>query len=90
MTDALQPDDLASKFVPQWAGIPRKSEITLRHLATHTSGMEDAEADHLPHDRLTGWKGEFWKHPRATHDPFTISRDITPVLGRSRNKPALQ
>ena len=76
----VQPDDLASKFVPQWGGTPPKSDITLRHLATHTSGMEDAEADHLAHDRLPGWKGEFWKHPRGTHDPFTISRDITPVL----------
>jgi hypothetical protein len=25
----VRPDDLASKFVPQWAGVPRKSEITL-------------------------------------------------------------
>jgi CubicO group peptidase (beta-lactamase class C family) len=75
-----RPDDLASRFVLQWAGVPRKSEITLRHLATHTSGMEDAEADHLPHDRLAGWKGDFWKRRPAPHDPFTISRDITPVL----------
>jgi CubicO group peptidase (beta-lactamase class C family) len=74
------PDDLASKFVPQWAGIPRKNEITLRHLATHTSGMEDAEADHLPHEQLTGWKGDFWKRPPPPNDPFTISREVTPVL----------
>jgi CubicO group peptidase (beta-lactamase class C family) len=83
----VQPDDLASKFVPEWATVPLKNEITLRHLATHTSGLEDAEADHLPHDRLTGWKGEFWKHPRAPHDPFTISRDITPVLERPGTNP---
>ena len=75
-----RPDDLASRFVPQWADIPRKRDITLRHLATHTSGMEDAEADHLPHDRLTGWKGDFWKRLPTPHDPFTISRDITPLL----------
>jgi CubicO group peptidase (beta-lactamase class C family) len=76
----VQPDDLASKFVRQWARTPRKSDITLRHLATHTSGLEDAEADHLPHDRLTGWKGDFWKRLRPPHDPFTISRDLIPVL----------
>jgi len=75
-----RPNDFASKFVPQWAEVTRKSEITLGHLATHTSGMEDAEADHLPHDRLTGWKGDFWKRLPAPHDPFTISRDVTPVL----------
>jgi CubicO group peptidase (beta-lactamase class C family) len=75
-----RPDELASRFVPQWADIARKRDITLRHLATHTSGMEDAEADHLPHDRLTGWKGDFWKRLPTPHDPFTISRDITPLL----------
>jgi CubicO group peptidase (beta-lactamase class C family) len=78
--ERAQPDDLASKFVPQWAWDPHKSGITLRHLATHTSGLEDAEADHLPHDRLTGWKGDFWKRLPTPHDPFTISRDITPLL----------
>jgi CubicO group peptidase (beta-lactamase class C family) len=76
----VRPDDLASKFVPQWVGIPRKSEITLRHLATHTSGLENAEGDHLPHDRLTGWKGDFWKRLAPPHDPFTISRDFAPLL----------
>jgi CubicO group peptidase (beta-lactamase class C family) len=76
----VRPDELASRFVPQWAGISGKSEITLRHLATHTSGMEDAEADHLPHDHLAGWKGDFWKRLPVPHDPFTISRDLAPVL----------
>jgi CubicO group peptidase (beta-lactamase class C family) len=83
----VRPDDLASKFVPQWAGIPLKGDITLRQLATHTSGMEDAEADHLPHDRLTGWKGDFWKRPPPPHDPFTISRDVTPVLEEPGTNP---
>jgi CubicO group peptidase (beta-lactamase class C family) len=83
----VRPDDLASKFVPQWAGIPSKSEITLRHLATHTSGMEDADADHLPHDRLAGWKGEFWEQLPTPRDPFTISRDVTPVLEEPGTNP---
>ncbi len=55
-------------------------EITVRHLATHTSGIEDAEADGLPHDRLTGWKGDFWKRLPPPHDPFTLARDPAPVL----------
>jgi CubicO group peptidase (beta-lactamase class C family) len=76
----MRPDDRADTFVPQWAGIPGKNEITLRHLATHTSGMEDAEADHLSHEQLTGWKDDFWKRLPTPHDPFTISRDVTPVL----------
>jgi hypothetical protein len=29
---------------------------------------------------LTGWKGDFWKRLDPPNDPFTISRDQTPVL----------
>ncbi len=66
----IAPDDLAGRFVPTWKTDPRRAAITIRHLATHTSGIEDAEADGLPHDRLTGWKGDFWKRlapPRSLH-----------------------
>ena len=32
-------DDPACKYVAQWAGDPVKSKITIRHLATHSSGI---------------------------------------------------
>ena len=54
-------DDSVSNHVPQWKSDPLKSRITIRQLGSHTSGLEDAEADKLPHDKLTGWKGDFWK-----------------------------
>jgi CubicO group peptidase (beta-lactamase class C family) len=73
-------DDRAAQHIPEWRSDPRKSAITLRHLGSHTSGLEDAEADGLPHDKLTGWKGDFWKRLEPPRDPFTISRDLTPVL----------
>ncbi len=76
----IKPDDLASRYVPQWRDDPKRREITVRHLATHTSGIEDAEADGLPHDRLTGWKGDFWKRLPPPNDPFTLARDQAPVL----------
>jgi CubicO group peptidase (beta-lactamase class C family) len=76
----IRPDDLASRYVPPWAGDPAKRAITIRQLATHTSGLEDAEADGLPHDRLPGWKGEFWKRLPPPRDPFTLARDVVPVL----------
>ncbi len=73
----IDPDDLACKYVPEWKDDPKKSKITIRQLATHSSGVEDAEADGLPHDKLPGWKGAFW---RKEPDPFTISRDQAPII----------
>lgn len=72
-------DHKAAEYVPQWKDDPRKSRITIRQLGSHTSGLEDAEADDLP-DKLTGWKGDFWKRLDVPNDPFTTSRDKTPAL----------
>jgi len=72
----ISPDDPAAKYIPAWRADPLKSKITIRQLATHTSGLQDAEQDKLPHDRLTGWKGDFWK--RAP-DPFSIALRQAPV-----------
>ena len=76
----IQPDDPASKYVPQWSNDPKRKKITIKHLATHTSGIEDAEANDLPHGQLTGWKGDFWKNLGPPNDPFTLARDIAPIL----------
>ena len=73
-------DDPAATFVPQWRTDPVRSRITIRQLGSHTSGLEDAEADGLPHKELTGWKGDFWKRPKPPQDPFTVARDLAPVV----------
>lgn len=73
-------DDPAAKFIPEWRDDLRKSRITPRQLGSHTSGVEDAEADNKPHDQLTGWKGDFWKHLPVPNDPFTLSRDRAPLV----------
>jgi CubicO group peptidase (beta-lactamase class C family) len=39
----IGPDDLAREYVPQWGDDPLKSRITVQHLATHTSGIENVE-----------------------------------------------
>ena len=72
-------DDPAANFIPQWREDPRKSRITLRQLGSHTSGIEDAEAGGKPHNELTGWKGDFWKHLAVPDDPFTLARDRAPL-----------
>ncbi|MCZ6795229.1 MAG: serine hydrolase [Planctomycetota bacterium] len=73
----LRPDDRAAKYVPAWRGEPGKSKITVRHLATHSSGIEDAESPGKSHGELTGWKGAFWKR---SPDPFSIARDRAPLI----------
>jgi CubicO group peptidase (beta-lactamase class C family) len=73
----IAPDDLASKYIALWRSDPLKSKITIRQLATHTSGIADAEQDGIPHDQLPGWKGDFWKR---TPDPFSIAIRQAPVL----------
>ncbi len=73
----LNADDPACNYIPEWKEHPKKSKITVRHLATHSSGIEDAEQDNIDHFDLPGWKGQFWK---KDPDPFTVSRDNAPVL----------
>ena len=73
----ISPDDLASKYIAGWSPDPLKSKITIRQLATHTSGISDAEQDGVPHEQLPGWKGDFWKR---TPDPFSIAVREAPVL----------
>jgi CubicO group peptidase (beta-lactamase class C family) len=73
----ISPDDPAAKYIPEWASDPLKSKITIRQLATHTSGVSDAEQDGLPHDQLPGWKGDFWKR---TPDSFSVALRQAPVL----------
>jgi len=73
----LEVDEPASKYIPAWRSDADKSRITIRHLATHTSGIEDAEQDDIAHDQLPGWKGAFWKR---TPDPFSIAVHQAPVI----------
>jgi len=73
----IDPDDRAAKYIPAWRGDPLKSRITIRQLATHSSGVEDAEQDDIPHMKLPGWKGVFW---RKDPDPFGAAIHDAPVI----------
>jgi CubicO group peptidase (beta-lactamase class C family) len=72
--------DKVAKYVPQWKDDPLKSRVEVRHLGSHTSGISDAEQDWMPHEKLTGWKGDFWKQLAPPRDQFTLSRDEAPIL----------
>jgi CubicO group peptidase (beta-lactamase class C family) len=73
-------DDPAAKYVPRWKDDPKKGKITVRHLGSHTSGLDDSTEKGVPKEKLTGWKDSFWKRPAPPDDPFTLSRDAAPVV----------
>lgn len=81
----MRPGDLACQYIPEWKNDPLKAKITIRELATHTSGIEDAEmsagaggaSGKIPHMKIPGWKGDFW---RQDPDPFSVSRDSARLL----------
>lgn len=80
MTDGkISLDDPAAKYIKQWQTDPKKSLITIRQLGSHTSGLEDSSVQGTTHTNEPGWKGEFWKRLDPPNDPFTISRDKTPL-----------
>jgi CubicO group peptidase (beta-lactamase class C family) len=72
--------------VAAWKDDPQKAKITLRQLGSHTSGLDDAEEGDLPHDKLTGWKGRFWRREPPPNDPFTLARDATPLVAEPGTK----
>jgi CubicO group peptidase (beta-lactamase class C family) len=79
--------EAACYYIPEWKDDGLKSKITVLQLATHTSGIEDAETSEEEQDKmrvqgahlhfdLPGWKGKFW---RQDTDPFLEARDNAPV-----------
>src|SRR5690348_1183515 len=51
----ISADDAACKYIPYWKQDPLKSRITIRQLATHTSGLEDAEERRVGKESRTRW-----------------------------------
>ncbi len=72
-------DDPVARYVPEWRGHPLRGEVTVRQLATHSSGLQDAEAPGIDHFALGGWMEAFW---RQEPDPFTLARDQAPFIFR--------
>ncbi|MGH7996651.1 MAG: serine hydrolase domain-containing protein [Opitutaceae bacterium] len=80
---SIRLDDLASKYIAAWRSDPVKSTITVRELGSHTSGLGDADVDaDVNVVKLTGWMGEFWHVLPPPRDPFTIARDIVPMVAK--------
>ncbi len=75
----ISANDPAARFVESWQHDPLKRKITIAQLATHTSGLDDANTDGVNHRDLGGWSGDFWKRLPPPRDPYTLARDVVPV-----------
>jgi CubicO group peptidase (beta-lactamase class C family) len=75
----LSLDDRASRYIPAFEGDPLRSQISIRHLATHSSGIENAAEIGIPKNELKGWKREFW---RRVQNPFSLVLENAQVRGK--------
>lgn len=73
----ISPWERAAKYIPAWRDDPLKSRITIQQLATHCSGIQDAEHEDVGHMELPGWMGKFW---RRQPDPFSVAIHEAPVI----------
>jgi CubicO group peptidase (beta-lactamase class C family) len=65
-------DAPAAAYIPAWDGDPARSAITIRHLATHTSGIE-----HRDEGDQVGWKRVFWGRQRGAFEAVLKEAPIT-------------
>jgi len=82
-------EEKAARYVPAWREDPVKSQIKIKHLGSHTSGIQDAwvteeSAVGVDQGSFSGWEGQFWKWRAGgfdtPNDAFSLSRDRAPVL----------
>jgi CubicO group peptidase (beta-lactamase class C family) len=76
-------DDPASLYIPAWRADPLRRMITVRDLANHSSGIENAEEDGVMSAEIDGWKGEYWSDPGRR---FRLALEVAPVIFRPGSK----
>ena len=54
-------DDPVSQYIPQWKNDPIRSKITIRQLASHSSGLDDVDFQNL----VPGWKTDYVENRRS-------------------------
>lgn len=65
-------DDPAYKYIPPWRYDPLKSKISIRHLATHSSGIGHGDNYHEDSNDPNQWGERFWN---LEDDLFEVVRD---------------
>ncbi len=69
----ISPDDPASQYIAGWSADPLKSKITIRQLATHTSGISSSNPEpNMPTATLE------WRRSRTPSRPPCTARTFAP------------
>jgi CubicO group peptidase (beta-lactamase class C family) len=66
-------DDVAAKYIPVWRGDTERSAITMRHLASHSSGIEEVDFRR----EQSAWKAEYLDNPERR---FRMALETAPIL----------
>ncbi len=67
-------DDPLWNYYPQLKNDPIRSKILIKHLAFHTSGIEDVDFYMGKEGKLSGWKAEYYKnHDGRFLDALTVA-----------------
>jgi CubicO group peptidase (beta-lactamase class C family) len=70
-------DAPAAKYLAAWRRLPDRREITLRQLATHTSGLANARYPDWTGEPVEEWEQRYWDDP-AQRTPLAIKH--TPLV----------
>lgn len=75
----IELDAPAAEHVRRWRDHPLKSRITLRQLASHTSGLEGAFVPDSSDEPQPDWKAAFWERDEAPN-PVEVALESAPVV----------
>ncbi len=70
-------DDPGSEHLPSWRSDPVRSKILVRHLLSHSSGIENVEFTAGEAGELGGWQGAYFEQP-ATR--FRSAVEEVPII----------
>lgn len=74
--EAVDLDDPGFRYVPEWRGDSLRSRIWLRHLASHSSGIQDVDFVKGAEDDLSGWQERYYEH---AGERFRMALERAPI-----------
>lgn len=74
-------DDPAWRYIPEWRSDSLRSQIRIRDLLFHTSGLADVDFYKGQAGRLSGWRKTYYSNPS---ERFSLAIHSVPLVNRPR------